>query len=76
MITSINEWEGKIEEDTECIMMIKTQKKLGNELTTYIKGVHGYDVPEVISVPIDSDEGNQDYLSWVRDMTKSNKNSI
>ncbi len=71
-VISIYEWENQVEEDSECIMMIKTQKNLVQKVTDYVKEAHGYDVPEVISLPIDSDVGNLEYLNWVRDMTKHN----
>ncbi|KAM5146448.1 protein CutA isoform 1-T1 [Mantella aurantiaca] len=64
-ITSIYEWKGKIEEDSEVLLMIKTRSSKIPSLTEYVRSVHPYEVCEVISVPID--QGNPPYLSWVGD---------
>jgi periplasmic divalent cation tolerance protein len=65
-ITSIYEWQGKIEEDTEVMMMIKTRTSRLEDLTKYVKDNHPYDVPEVISSKID--QGNPAYLKWIGDL--------
>lgn len=62
-ITSIYEWEGNINEDSEVLMMIKTRTAKVNELTEYVRSNHPYTVCEVISVPIEN--GNEEYLKWV-----------
>ncbi|GJQ77625.1 hypothetical protein Trydic_g12753 [Trypoxylus dichotomus] len=65
-ITSIYEWEGKINEDAEVLMMIKTRTSKINELTEYVRSNHPYSVCEVISLPIQG--GNEPYLKWVGGM--------
>ncbi|XP_057658938.1 protein CutA homolog [Diorhabda carinulata] len=68
-IISIYEWEDKINEEPEVLMMIKTRtSKIGN-LTEYVKTNHPYTVCEVISLPIQN--GNQDYLKWINDVVPS-----
>ncbi|KAG9472091.1 hypothetical protein GDO78_021225 [Eleutherodactylus coqui] len=59
------EWKGKIEEDSEVLLMIKTRTSKVSALTEYVRSVHPYEVCEVISVPIE--QGNAPYLSWVTD---------
>nr|XP_023023663.1 protein CutA homolog [Leptinotarsa decemlineata] len=68
-ITSIYEWEGKINEDSEVLMMIKTRTNKVNDLTDFVKAHHPYTVCEVISVPIQN--GNSDYLKWINDVVPS-----
>ncbi|XP_022919663.1 protein CutA homolog [Onthophagus taurus] len=70
-ITSVYEWEGKIEEDSEVLMMIKTRSTKIPELTEFVKSNHPYTVCEVISIPIEG--GNQQYLNWIGDVVP-NKN--
>lgn len=68
-ITSIYEWKGKIEEDSEVLMMIKTQSSLVPALTDFVRSVHPYEVAEVIALPVE--QGNSPYLHWVRQVTES-----
>lgn len=62
-IKSVYEWEGKIEEDAELILMIKTRTSRVNEVAQYVRDNHSYDVAEVISAPIAN--GNPPYLDWI-----------
>nr|XP_003923198.2 protein CutA isoform X2 [Saimiri boliviensis boliviensis] len=68
-ITSIYEWKGKIEEDSEVLMMIKTQSSLVPALTEFVRSVHPYEVAEVIALPVE--QGNFPYLQWVHQVTES-----
>lgn len=65
-ITSIYEWEGKVNEDEEVLMMIKTKTCKVDELTNFVKANHPYTVCEVISLPIQN--GNEAYLKWINDV--------
>uniref|UniRef100_K7C2I1 Protein CutA n=1 Tax=Pan troglodytes TaxID=9598 RepID=K7C2I1_PANTR len=73
-ITSIYEWKGKIEEDSEVLMMIKTQSSLVPALTDFVRSVHPYEVAEVIALPVE--QGNFPYLQWVRQVTETVSDSI
>ncbi|KAL8213613.1 UNVERIFIED_CONTAM: hypothetical protein K2H54_067423 [Gekko kuhli] len=64
-ITSIYEWKGKIEEDAEVLLMIKTRSSRIPALAEFVRSVHPYEVAEVIAVPIQ--QGNPPYLQWVKD---------
>jgi periplasmic divalent cation tolerance protein len=67
-IRSIYRWEGKIWDEKECLLIIKTQKQRFEELEKKVKSLHSYSVPEIISLPIV--EGSSSYLNWVVEMTK------
>ena len=62
-VTSVYEWQGKIEKDPELILKIKTRTSRIPELTEFVKSNHPYDVCEVITTPIQS--GNPQYLEWL-----------
>uniref|UniRef100_A0A2C9M549 Uncharacterized protein n=2 Tax=Biomphalaria glabrata TaxID=6526 RepID=A0A2C9M549_BIOGL len=62
-VTSIYEWEDKIQEDSELILMIKTLTVKIDELSEFVRKNHPYDVAEVISAPIEN--GNPPYLEWI-----------
>ncbi|XP_055616522.1 protein CutA homolog isoform X3 [Toxorhynchites rutilus septentrionalis] len=62
-LTSIYEWEGKIQEDQEYLLMIKTRTTRVDELSKFVRENHPYSVAEVISVTIEN--GNPPYLDWL-----------
>ncbi|NBC15259.1 MAG: divalent cation tolerance protein CutA [Gammaproteobacteria bacterium] len=64
---SIYSWQGRIERDSEALLMIKTTAARLPALTERIRQLHPYDVPEVIAHPITA--GHDSYLDWVRQCT-------
>ena len=67
-IRSIYRWEGKIWDEKEWLLIIKTQKQRFEALEKKVKSLHSYSVPEIISLAIL--EGSPSYLSWLEEMTK------
>ncbi|KAG5325695.1 CUTA protein, partial [Pseudoatta argentina] len=63
------EWEGKIQEESELLLMIKTRTEKVDALTKYVKENHPYTICEVISLPIQN--GNSDYLKWISKVVPS-----
>jgi len=68
-INSIYKWEGKICDDTEVLLIIKSRKEIFPQLEVRVKSLHSYKVPEIIALPIVA--GSKEYLSWLRDETAS-----
>ena len=66
-VRSIYTWQGKIEDDSEVLMTVKTRKGLFQALSDKVKELHPYDVPEIIAVPIV--EGSEEYIQWIIDST-------
>ena len=62
-LTSIYEWQGKLETGNECLLVIKSIKKRYSDLEKTIHDSHPYELPEIITVPISG--GLHDYLAWV-----------
>ena len=69
-ISSVYEWQGKIETGAECLMIIKTRAALAQQVEATIKDLSSYDCPEIIELPIE--HGSADYLNWIADVTKKN----
>ena len=67
-VRSIYRWEGKIWDEKEWILIIKTQKERFGELERKVKSLHSYSVPEIIGLPIV--EGASSYLNWLEEMTE------
>lgn len=66
-ILSIYEWEEKINEDEEYLLLIKSRKSVFNELKDAILDLHSYDLPEIIMLPVE--EGYKNYLDWIKKNT-------
>ncbi|CAN5707480.1 divalent-cation tolerance protein CutA [soil metagenome] len=62
-VLSIYQWKEKIEKDTESILIIKSHRDLFSLLEARIKELHKYDVPEIVSLPIEA--GHAPYLNWL-----------
>jgi len=67
-VRSIYRWEGKIWDEKEWILIIKTQKERFEELEKRVKSLHSYSVPEIVGLPIV--EGSASYLKWLEEMTR------
>ncbi len=67
-VRSIYRWEGKIWDEKEWILFIKTEKERFEELERKVRSLHSYSVPEIIGLPIV--EGSASYLKWLEEMTK------
>jgi periplasmic divalent cation tolerance protein len=67
-VRSIYRWEGKIWDEKEWMLIIKTQKKRFEELEKKVKSLHSYSVPEIIALPII--EGSASYLKWLEENTE------
>ena len=66
-ISSIYQWQGEVEQDSELLLVAKTQRALFDQLVAAVVKNHPYDVPEVIALPIVA--GSEEYLTWIRNET-------
>jgi len=62
-IRSIYRWKGKIWNEVENMMFIKTTAGLFEEVKKTIKEFHSYELPEVLLVKID--DGEKNVLNWI-----------
>ena len=62
-VESLFLWKGKVEEAKECLLLIKTKKSKLDELERVVRGVHPYEVPEIIALPVA--RGYGPYLGWI-----------
>ncbi len=67
-VNSIFEWKGKIEEEEEFLLIIKTKEEKFEELENFIRKTHPYEVPEIIYFKIE--KGNKNYLKWINEVLK------
>jgi periplasmic divalent cation tolerance protein len=62
-VTSVYRWEGEIQSDQEWLLVVKSQRDVLNELVECVQGLHSYDVPEIIALPLVG--GSDAYLRWL-----------
>ncbi len=62
-IRSVYRWEGKICDEGEWLLIIKSVTEQFEAVRSHIRRLHSYQLPEVIAVPITS--GDPDYLRWL-----------
>lgn len=67
-IRSIYRWEGKIYDEREWLLLVKTRAERFGELEERIRSLHSYSVPEIIGLPVV--EGSSPYLDWLKEMTE------
>jgi periplasmic divalent cation tolerance protein len=67
-VRSIYRWEGKILDEKEWILIIKTQKDRFKKLEKEVRSLHSFAVPEIIGLPVI--EGSSSYLKWLEEMTQ------
>jgi periplasmic divalent cation tolerance protein len=67
-VTSFFFWSGKIDKVEECLVVMKSRRDLFAELAERLKGLHSYEVPEVLALPIV--EGSAAYLGWMGEVLK------
>jgi periplasmic divalent cation tolerance protein len=67
-IRSIYSWKGRVEDEKEVLLIVKTKKNLFRSLEKKVKELHSYSVPEIIAVPIM--KGSRDYLRWLKEVIR------
>ncbi len=61
--TSLYYWEGKLEQEYEVQMILKTTVSHQQALIDCLKSHHPYQTPELLVLPVT--HGDTDYLSWL-----------
>ncbi len=67
-LRSIYRWKGKVCEDTEYLLLIKTPASLFERVSQAILELHSYELPEVLSLPIRDAEST--FHEWVLRMVE------
>ena len=62
-IRSFYRWNGKVENDPEVLLVIKTARERVDEIRAEIEKLHTYELPELIALPIV--DGAPNYLTWL-----------
>jgi periplasmic divalent cation tolerance protein len=68
-MTSIYRWNGEVQTDEECVLLLKTRRSLSEPLTQLVVALHSYECPSVLVLPIVG--GNPAYLEWLDAQTQT-----
>jgi periplasmic divalent cation tolerance protein len=62
-VSSTYRWQGKVEREREWQCLAKTEARLYEEVEAAIRGVHAYEEPEILAIPVLA--GSRGYLDWI-----------
>ena len=65
---SLYEWKGQREETNEVLLLAKTTELRFDELVQRVRGLHSYEVPCIVGLPIT--HGDPAFLEWVEQQTR------
>ena len=63
-ITSVFRWDENIQEESEWRITIKTGYDLYEDLEKVLEGIHPYEVPEIVALPLI--RGSEKYFEWMK----------
>ena len=64
-VESIFRWQGKIENASEFLLLIKTEAGVFDDLCDAVKELHSYQLPECIMLEVRA--GSSEYLDWIEE---------
>jgi periplasmic divalent cation tolerance protein len=67
-IRSLYRWEGRVKIDDEVLLLIKTTTQNFEALQKTVIGLHPYELPEIVGVPLT--EGSDAYFDWIKNSTR------
>jgi periplasmic divalent cation tolerance protein len=66
-VRSFYRWEGKVVDDSEWLLLIKTTQNRFADLKKRVLALHTYELPEIVGLTIE--EGHEEYLAWIEKET-------
>lgn len=67
-LRSIYRWKGKVCEDTEYLLLVKTPRRNFDGVSEAIRAFHSYELPEILAVPVEKAE--EAFHRWVLQMVE------
>ena len=68
-LTSVYEWEGRLETASEALLLFKTTEARAEALEAYVKAQHPYDCPCILR--LQPGQANPAFAAWVRQQTRT-----
>lgn len=67
-VRSIYWWEGKVQDEGESLLVIKTFEELFEKLKNEVEKIHPYTVPEIVALPMSACA--EKYFNWMLETLK------
>jgi len=67
-LRSIYRWKGKVCEDTEYLLLVKTPRRMFERVAEAIRELHSYELPEILALPVDAAEAT--FHRWILQMVE------
>lgn len=67
-VRSIYRWQGAIQDEPECVMLMETAEHRVEAMMRRLSELHPYEVPKILTFR--PEDGLQDYLAWVEEETR------
>ena len=67
-IESVYRWQDQVENAEEWLLLIKTTAPAFAQVSELIRGLHSYELPECVQIPIEA--GSAAYLQWIEENVK------
>ncbi|HYV18521.1 MAG TPA: divalent-cation tolerance protein CutA [Verrucomicrobiae bacterium] len=71
MVRSVYRWKGKVWNETEQLLVIKTTPQAFEDVKRTVKELHSYELPEILAVTVADGEPN--VLAWIASSVKPGK---
>ena len=68
-MNSLYMWQGKVQDDSEIVLIAKTTEDHVPQLIEKVKSLHSYECPCIVSIPVSG--GNQAFLDWIAEEVKT-----
>jgi periplasmic divalent cation tolerance protein len=73
-VESVYAWKGKIEQEKEDLLIVKTRAEHLHHLTQKVIDIHPHEVPEVVAFSLEA--GSSAYLQWIDEVVKHEDDDI
>lgn len=73
MVRSVYRWKGKVWNETEQLLVIKTTPPAFEDVKRTVKELHSYELPEILAVAVADGEPN--VLAWIGGSVKPGRDN-
>ena len=74
MIRSIYRWKGKVNSESEQLLLIKTTQANLEDVKKTVRELHSYELPELIAMNVD--DGDRSALNWIASVVKGGRENF